>query len=76
MLGEMKQMDVQKPVTRSLLHLVCRQCGADMPRSLANGLLIGDGTVDVVDFSQDCTACGNSHLPGTWLSFWIGPGKE
>jgi len=58
---------------RPLLRLTCQQCGGQMIRYVAYGLLISDGTAKIDDnFTQDCDKCGHSHQAGTVLRFRIG----
>lgn len=56
-----------------LLILTCSACGSDMPRSIARGLWIGDGTVAVQDgFSHECPKCGHVHEAGDVLRYRLG----
>ena len=51
-----------------LLILTCAACKADMPRSVAAGLLVTDGEAIVADgHSQQCGQCGHVHEAGTLL---------
>lgn len=59
------------------LRLICNNCGQDIPRHTAGGLLIGNDSVQVKkDFIQVCTSCGHKHPPGDWLRFYMAPVEE
>lgn len=58
-----------------LIILFCAHCGAEMPRSIARGLWIGDGMATVMPgWSQECDnpKCEHVHKPGDVLRYRLG----
>lgn len=56
-----------------MLILVCPKCGAENPRLWANGLLIGNHQVVVIDknYQQQCSKCRAVFEAGVKLNYRV-----